>query len=364
MDKVIVVSLSHQSIASVAAKYRLNFQDAAEKLAKFFEDIGVDFIFDITIARCLSIAEAQREFQRKYEKKQFPVLNSSCPGWVCYAEKTHGHLIPFLSRVKSPQQIMGTLIKKYWKLHNAIEKDVYHVTVMPCYDKKLEASRSYFIDDETSVKDVDSVITPVELELMLTSQCVDLSGLNNRKLNTLLKPITEFANNPIKSHFGSGSGGFTDNVFRFAANNLLDQQVLDKPLEYRTRRNKDFLEIELSSGDIKLLFAIVNGFRNIQTLVQRMKRKTCDYQFVEVMACPSGCLNGGAQLRPDAVEENLYETAEQLYNSLEMSVVSLDKLSEETDLVYNKWLNDRVEIDLYTDFKAVPKTVNLLNMHW
>lgn len=84
-----------------------------------------------------------------------------CLGWVCYAEKTHGNFIlPYISRVKSPQQIMGSLIKDFVSnLRNKPRTDIYHLTVMPCFDKKLEASRDQFFDVDTGTKDVDCVIT-------------------------------------------------------------------------------------------------------------------------------------------------------------------------------------------------------------
>ena len=99
----------------------------------------------------------------------------------------------------------------------------------------------------------------------------------------------------IKTNRGSGSGGFTENLFIAAAKELFGEDVND--VEYKILKNSDFQELSLSQdGQVKLCFAIANGFRNIQNLVQKMKRKRCNYDFVEVMACPSGCLNGGAQV--------------------------------------------------------------------
>ena len=99
----------------------------------------------------------------------------------------------------------------------------------------------------------------------------------------------------IKTNRGSGSGGFTENLFIAAAKEICGEDVND--VEYKILKNSDFQELSLcQDGEVKLSFAIANGFRNIQNLVQKMKRKRCHYDFVEVMACPSGCLNGGAQV--------------------------------------------------------------------
>ena len=103
----------------------------------------------------------------------------------------------------------------------------------------------------------------------------------------------------MKTNYGSGSGGFTENLFIIAAKELFGKE-LGPNLEYKTLKNADFQEITLEhDGEVQLAFAVANGFRNIQNLVQKMKRKRCQYDFVEVMACPSGCLNGGAQCRPE-----------------------------------------------------------------
>ncbi|KAI1301303.1 Cytosolic Fe-S cluster assembly factor narfl [Halotydeus destructor] len=255
---------------------------------------------------------------------------------------------------------MGVVIKKSWKQAQQIDKEIYHVSVMPCYDKKLEASRL----DESGGKDVDSVLTPVEIEMLLSSRAVVFNSLGLRKLDVIHKTLES---NQVLSHLGSGSGGYTENVFRFALKQLMDRHLSNsEQLEYKTRRNRDFLEVEVVNGNTKLLFAVVNGFRNIQTLVQRMKRKTCDYQYVEVMACPSGCLNGGAQLRGDTVEEKLYDKVEDLYKSLDVTPLPLDLNDENIKNVYENWFpnDEAIDANLYTTFKPVPKTVNLLTMHW
>ena len=99
------------------------------------------------------------------QNKNLPLFTSACPGWVCYVEKTHGKLvIPYMSKVKSGQQIMGSLVKKLVADHYKINpSQVYHVTLMPCYDKKLEASREDFYNDLLKTKEVDLVLTPYEV---------------------------------------------------------------------------------------------------------------------------------------------------------------------------------------------------------
>ena len=135
---------------------------------------------------------------------------------------------------------------------------------------------------------------------MLQEDSTDLAQLNMSELDVIMEssaPGKE--NNKLKTNHGSGSGGFTENLFIASAKELFSRDFCNSggnksELEYRTLKNADFQEITLEhEGEVVLSFAIANGFRNIQNLVQKMKRKRCHYDFVEVMACPSGCLNGG-----------------------------------------------------------------------
>jgi iron only hydrogenase large subunit-like protein len=183
------VSISPQSRASLAAKYGIGLKTFTRKLCGYFKHkLSAEFVFDTTFSREFSLLESQREFVERYKQQKqhdkqsdestamsaakLPILSSACPGWICYAEKTHGSFIlPYISSVKSPQQVMGTLIKEYLckKLDTTPDK-IYHLTVMPCYDKKLEASRKDFYNELYDTKDVDCVLStskPIFLLLIL-----------------------------------------------------------------------------------------------------------------------------------------------------------------------------------------------------
>lgn len=176
-----------------------------------------------------------------------------CAGWVCYAEKTHGNFIlPYISTTKSPQQIMGSLIKD-WVSKNLSGRSIYHVTVMPCYDKKLEAAREDFFNQEIQSRDVDCVITAsislhldfcflyyiwfllVELEQMLQNDGITLQDVLP---STFSEPWTlkqDLETKPIlKRHIGSGSGGYADHIFQYASKELFGLEC-DK-LEYKNLR--------------------------------------------------------------------------------------------------------------------------------
>lgn len=370
--KFIIVSMSIQAILSLAFSYSLNPNECAAKLACYFKNLGADMVIDLSLAEELSLLESRKEFISRYRnsaenghKNIFPMLSSSCPGWVCYAEKTHGsYILPYISTTKSPQQIMGSIVKN-WLRKKLDKREIYHVTLMPCFDKKLEASREDFVDKETLDKDVDCVITSIEVEQMLQKENIELSTLGN---STLSQPWSSEENNDhlpkLVKHIGSGSGGYADYIFKYAAKELFDIEC--ENLKYKTLRNDDFKEIVLEKeGKVLLHFAIANGFKNIQNLVQKLKKGKSSYHFVEVMACPSGCLNGGAQVRSKSL------TAKEVSNSLEKMYFELPACvpdNKNLKLLYETWLegydSDKCNSILHTKYHAVEKNVNALTIKW
>ncbi|KAL3860977.1 hypothetical protein ACJMK2_007070 [Sinanodonta woodiana] len=322
--KTVVVSMSPQSRASLAAKYKLTIIDCARRITGFFKRLGVHYVFDTTFARNFSLIESCHEFVKRYkdaetEKTSIPMLASACPGWICYAEKTHGsYILPYISTTKSPQQIMGSIVKDF--LSGQIKKlpnQIYHVTVMPCYDKKLEASRSDFYNDLYKTRDVDCVLSSGEVEKMLVKEGISLADSEESELDTL---------------------------------------------------NQDFQEVTLeANGKPVLKMALAYGFRNIQNVVQKIKRGKCPYHFVEIMACPSGCNNGGGQIRPEDGENARDRLAS--VNELYSSVHCIDPRTVQLiEIMYRDWLggqnSGKTRQMLHTEYHAVEKMTNALAIKW
>ncbi|XP_063821474.1 probable cytosolic Fe-S cluster assembly factor GL21135 [Ostrinia nubilalis] len=366
---LVVISLSPQPVLSMAARYKLSPEEATSKLAGYFKSLGADMVLDMTVAEDLSLLEAQQEFLQRYQDQQndptsknLPMLASSCPGWVCYAEKTHGSFIlPYISTTKSPQQIMGSLVKQYLsKKKEVTPGEVYHVTFMPCYDKKLEASREDFYSEMLNCHDVDCVITAIEVEQMLGNSNMSLSDATEAALDWAWGDGEPAG---VKGRAGSGSGGYADSIFLHAAEQLFGET--NAQLVYKNLRNPDFREVTLEKdGKEVLKFAIANGFRNIQNLVQKLKRGKSPYHYVEVMACPSGCLNGGAQSRPVSGESGraLVQQLEALYAALPRAT---DRAARR---LYAEWLDgrdsDKAKAVLHTAYHAVEKADIALNIKW
>lgn len=169
------------------------------------------------------------------------------------------------------------------------------------------------------------------------------------------------------AHEATMSGGYAEHIFKYAAKELFSEDSPEE-LQFKALRNRDFSEISLEKdGKAVLKFAIANGFRNIQNLVQKLKRgKGPGYQFVEVMACPSGCINGGAQVRPTTGQHvrELTQQLEELYKKLPRS----DPDNSDTKQIYADFLNGAdaekcVEL-LHTSYHAVEKLNTALNIKW
>ncbi|KAH9002110.1 iron hydrogenase [Lactarius hatsudake] len=335
--RVPVLSIAPQSLASLAAALPAPIPVARmlRRVRAFARrTLGFAHVFDTTFAREIALREHAREF---FERKEgapsgapLPMLASACPGWVCYAEKTHGEMLPFIAATKSPQQVMGTLVKEWLGAHywDRRPDEIYHVAVMPCYDKKLEASRSDFYNDHYATRDVDCVITTGELLLLAQEHGVDLS---------LPVPGEDDTPTPIPSTTptlpdlltppGSSSGSYLHSLILAVARASQQPLTLEsKPV----RGNADYVEHTLrdaSSGDTVFRGATCYGFRNLQNVVRRVGRAAgvqvgrgaagrlagdgaaaAAYDYVEVMACPGGCVGGGGQLR--APERNLKTSAD------------------------------------------------------
>lgn len=198
--QLVAVSLSPQSLASLGAHFNLPIPAVYRKLNTFFRQyLRVDFVFDTSFARDFALLEQAAEFVARYRQQHklqpaaeagsLPMLASSCPGWVCFAEKKHGsYILPYISSTKSPQQISGSLVKTILpKILQAQSGDhaapqvepakILHVSVMPCYDKKLEASREDFYSDLLQSHDVDLVLTTTEVEQLLQRYSVNFPTL-------------------------------------------------------------------------------------------------------------------------------------------------------------------------------------------
>ncbi|EPE08240.1 cytosolic fe-s cluster assembly factor nar-1 [Ophiostoma piceae UAMH 11346] len=313
---------------------------------------GFTWVVDTNTAReatlVLGADEVLQATSTKTPKAK-PLLTSSCPGWVCYAEKTHPHVLSYLSKVKSPQALMGTLLKTTLSRTLGIPVDrIFHVAVMPCFDKKLEASREELMDgawgngngSDGKIRDVDCVITSKEVLMLAESRGIDFFSLPRTRPSTtsfaatLPDPVLGRFLFPSADHgsrrptLAAGSSGGN---LHFILQSVLAQNP-GATLHTTRGRNIDVVEYSITGaadadetlgGKPIFKAARYYGFRNIQNLVRRLRparpsrlpggrpvgsaRKGgasgagagLDFAYVEVMACPGGCTNGGGQIKVD-----------------------------------------------------------------
>ncbi|KAL1760618.1 iron hydrogenase [Schizophyllum commune] len=184
--RIPVMSIAPQVLASLSASVSsasVSPRRMLRRVRNFCRlNMGFEAVFDTTFARHLALRETVAEWKQRRDAAcggktdgvdPLPMIASACPGWICYAEKTHAEMLPYISKTKSPQQIMGTLVKQWiGERCGAHPDDIYHLAVMPCYDKKLEASRQDFVaaHSHESVREVDCVITAGEFEGLLRSR--------------------------------------------------------------------------------------------------------------------------------------------------------------------------------------------------
>ncbi|KAG9455180.1 hypothetical protein H6P81_008084 [Aristolochia fimbriata] len=360
-EAAVVVSISPQSRSSLAEHFDLSPSQVFTRLTALFKSLGVKAVFDTSCSRDLVLLESCKEFIERYEQHKrvdgnqtapdLPMLSSSCPGWICYAEKTLGsYILPYISSVKSPQQAMGTTIKHHISKKMGFKpQQVYHVTVMPCYDKKLEAVRDDFIfpvdhlDEDGheavgwNVAEVDSVLTTGEVLDLIQLKSIDFNALEEAPLDKLLTNVNEEG---LLYGVAGSSGGYAETIFRYAAKTLFGKEISGL-LEFKVLRNSDFREVHLEvAGETVLRFAACYGFRNLQNIVRKIKSGKCEYHFVEVMACPSGCLNGGGQVKPKSGQ-----SAKDLIQSLENRYMQNVLVADPFDnplvrRLYDEWLGE------------------------
>jgi iron only hydrogenase large subunit-like protein len=245
------------------------------------------------------------------------MLSSECPGWVCYLEKVLGtKFIKYASRVKPPQLISAAILRTIFSnMSPAVNpKKIFIGLIAPCFDKKLEAAREE-VRRETPV--IDLVLASNEINEYLSKFIpdYDLYFRSNVKDKDFLVDCSQILLHRDLKTFGSPMPSMKEFVLGYDnfqlkrgfeskgdSNGYLSYilSCIDniESVKYRKLKNKNFTEVKVETSEKEvLLFALVYGFKNIQNLIRKIKMKKCKYKYVEVMACPSGCINGGGQLK-------------------------------------------------------------------
>ena len=258
------------------------------KMVTALKRLGFDKVFDTNTGADFTIMEEANEFVERFKANDnLPMITSCSPGWVKYIEMNYPELLPHLSTCKSPHQMFGALVKTYFAKREGIDPSkIYMVSVMPCIAKKFERQREEMQND--GFYDVDNVITTRELSRMIKQANIEFTELEDSTFDNPMGEATGAA-----AIFGT-TGGVMEAALR-TAQDILTGQDLEK-IDFEQVRGGEGIKratVNIAGKDVKVVAA--SGLANAQKIMEEIKSGKADYQFVEIMACPGGCIMGGGQ---------------------------------------------------------------------
>lgn len=299
--------------------------------------MGADYVFDTTFSADLTIMEEGTEFLKRFtegELKERPMFTSCCPGWIRFIKSQYPHLVRQLSTAKSPQQMFGAAMKTYFADKIGVSPEqIYTVSVMPCVAKKGEREMELF-HGEYAGHDIDAVITTRELVKMIRSAHISPDTLKDRESD---RPMQQ----------GSGAGvifGVTGGVMEAALRSAYYLLKKENPPAdaFKAVRSPEFqandgvAEAEFSIDDVKVRTAVVSGLGNTRALLDKIERGEVHYDFVEVMACPGGCVGGGGQPIHDG-KELAFDRGQNLYCLDEKAQLRFSHENEDILVMYQEY---------------------------
>lgn len=287
-DKYVVVGTAPSVRAALGETFDQGLgANVQGKMNTALRYLGFKKVFDVNCAADFTIMEEANELiERIKGDGKLPMFTSCCPGWVSYAEKNYPELLPHLSTCKSPQQMFGALVKHIFAKKNNIDPEkIFVVAVMPCTAKKNEKKRT----STDGLPDIDAVLTTRELSRLIQENGILLNELPDGETDS---PFGEYTGAGII--FGA-TGGVMEAALRTAVS-VLDPDAPYSKLEFVEARGLEGVkEATYNIAGKTLKIAVVNGLKNAKELCEKVKKGQADYQFVEVMTCPGGCVMGGGQ---------------------------------------------------------------------
>jgi iron-only hydrogenase group A len=346
-DKFVVVQHAPAVSVSLAEEFGMEpGQDVDGKMVAALHRIGFDRIFDTSFTADLTIMEEASELaQRIGQGGPLPMFTSCSPGWIKFVEQFYPEFIPNLSTCKSPQQMMGAIIKTYFAQRESIDSArIVSVSIMPCTAKKFESSRPEMAPNH--IPDVDYVLTTRELGQLLRMYGVDLAAMTPRAADT------PFGERSTAGKIFGASGGVMEAAVR-TAHFLLTGRDPDRLEVQPARGLKGTKEIRTRIGDLEVGAAVVSGLGNARKLLEEIRSGRKDLHFIEVMTCPGGCINGGGQpIGADA-------------NAVRVRMQTLYKIDQSEEIRVSH--RNQFVKQLYEEFLGKPlgeKSHSLLHTHY
>ena len=319
--------------------------------------LGFDKVFDTDFAADLTIMEEATEFLHRFttEGSAMPLITSCSPGWVKYCETYFPEFIPNISSCKSPQQMFGAVAKTYYAQKMGLDpKDIVVVAVMPCVAKKFEIGR----EDQSAagVPDVDVAITTREFARMIEKAGIKFDRLPDEEFDRVMGEASGAA------HIFGASGGVMEAALRTAAE-VLTGKELEKPEFMEVRgTDKGIKEAVYTLAGKTIRVCAVSGLANAKEVLTSIKNGEAQYDFIEVMACPGGCINGGGQPTQPASVRNFVDLkslrASALYSQDEKMTLRKSHMNEEVKALYAEFLGEpgshKAHEILHTSYVARP----------
>ena len=341
--KTVIVQTAPAVRAALAEEFGAKIgTDATGKMVSALHRLGFYRVFDTNFGADLTIMEEASELIARIKNNEtLPMITSCSPGWVNYLEYYYPELAPHLSSCKSPHQMVGAIIKSYYAKQNNLDpKNICVVSIMPCVAKKYENKRPENMVD--GLMDVDVVLTTREL-----AKLIRRAGINWNKL-----PEEEFDQDLLGEYTGAGvifgvTGGVMEAAVR-SANHLLTGEELEQTEFTPVRGLQGIKEASVTVAGITLNLAVASGMKNAKVLLDQIKSGESQYHFIEIMGCPSGCVNGGGQpfvkelFLPneddDIAQTYVQKRAQVLYDLDKGKAVRRSHLNKDVQRLYKEFL--------------------------
>ena len=336
-DKFVVVQTAPAVRAALGEAFGYPIGTNVEgKMVAALRKIGFDKVFDTDFAADLTIMEEANELLERIQNGgKLPLITSCSPGWIKYCEHYHPDMLDNLSSCKSPQQMFGAMLKTYYAEKNNIDPSkIVSVSIMPCTAKKFEIGREN--QAAAGLPDLDYSLTTRELARMIERLGINFIGLPEEKFDEPLGISTGAA-----VIFGA-TGGVMEAALRTAVWKLTGE-TSDSPIEFTDVRGMEGIkEATYEVAGLKVKVAVASGLKNANEVLTKIKNGEADYQFVEIMACPGGCVNGGGQPQVSGSVRNFVDVrglrAKALYDQDAAMPVRKSHENEAVKKLYEEYL--------------------------
>jgi len=318
-------------------------ENVMDRLVKALKLMGVEEVYDTDFAADMTtISESQEFLERLKAGGPFPMFTSCCPAWVKYLELNDPKYLHNISSCKSPMEMFAAVLRDKYQAKDAADgRRTYHMAIMPCTGKKFEAARPELEKDGERL--IDLVITTSELCDMIEEAGIDFAHLPDEEPDA-----------PLGDYTGAGvifgvTGGVTEAVIRRVLDDA-SPNTLQTIAECGVRGLEGIKAFTVTAGDLTIRIAVANGLANADKLIAKVESGEEQFDFIEVMACPNGCIGGGGQ--PPACNKRKAERAEAIFKADEACALRIPQQNPDLGYVYDTLLQGRAHELLHIHYPA------------